>query len=153
MSTWAIIQDHNYYWLKFTHNFPTAAINIALQNTTYNANEDYPSIPVCAQVIAGIIEEGEVFTALLETTPHNASTGISLIISHYTNLNLININLLLSWLWRAQPTSNHNILKHSTSAVRGHRNSWWQHHWAHRGLFSSFENKWPSSYHQQFQCC
>ena len=72
------LSSRNTLFVKTAHNFPTAAINIALQNKTYNANEDYPSILVCAQVIAGIIKDGENFTAHLETTPHNASTGISL---------------------------------------------------------------------------
>ena len=71
-----LLMHNNYSVLKSTHNFPTAAINIALQNETYNADEGHPSIPVCAQVTAGTIEEGENFTAFLETTPHNASTGI-----------------------------------------------------------------------------
>ena len=49
---------------------------------------------MCAQVIAGTIEDEQNFTALLETTPHSASTGryitntVTVTIAQYFNVTL-----------------------------------------------------------------
>ena len=53
----------------------TALINITLELGTYNTAEGDGSVEVCAVLTSGMIEAGQSFTTLLETSPGSASTG------------------------------------------------------------------------------
>ena len=55
----------------------TARLNVALEFSTYNTNEEDGSVEVCAVLDDGMIEAGQSFDVFLGTLSGTASTGKS----------------------------------------------------------------------------